>query len=173
MIQVTDTVQLRLFKSSDADALFSLVDHNRSHLRKWLPWLDSQTHPDNTAAFIEGSLERWKNKLSLVLALVDTETVLGVVSFNTIDHLNKQAAIGYWAGEEAQGKGLVSASVEALIRYGRDVLDLKKITISCAEKNTKSIAVAERLGFSCVGREENKEWLYDHYVSHALYEKIM
>jgi len=170
MIQVSDDLRLRLFNSSDASDLFSLVDRNRSYLREWLPWLDFQKSAQDASDFIEGSIERWKKKVALVLAVVNRDSICGVVSFNTIDLQSGHAAIGYWVGEESQGRGIVTQSISALIDYGFEELLLTKITINCAENNKKSIAVAKRLGFSYLKREENKEWLYDHYVNHLVYQ---
>ena len=43
--------------------------------------------------------------------------------------------------------------------------------IKAAEYNRASRAVAERLGYTEVGKETEAEWLYDHYVDHIIYEK--
>lgn len=170
MIQVSDKLQLRLFNVSDSNQLFSLVDRNRTYLREWLPWVDYQKSSQDTLDFIEGSIDRWNRKLALTLAVINKGQLCGVVSFNAINLDYGSAAIGYWIGQESQGRGIVTKSISALIDYGFEKLLLTKITINCAEHNKKSIAVAERLGFSFLMREENKEWLYDHYVNHFVYQ---
>jgi ribosomal-protein-serine acetyltransferase len=42
----------------------------------------------------------------------------------------------------------------------------------CATENEKSCAVPERLGFRREGIERQAEWLYDHFVDHAVYSAL-
>jgi ribosomal-protein-serine acetyltransferase len=56
-----------------------------------------------------------------------------------------------------------------LIAYAFDDLQLNRIAIAAALENRKSRALAERLGFTFEGVRREAEWLYDHYVDHALY----
>jgi ribosomal-protein-serine acetyltransferase len=51
---VDDEVYLRLHEERNAEQLFRLVDENRAYLRAWLPWVDSNTSPEDTRSFIQG-----------------------------------------------------------------------------------------------------------------------
>jgi hypothetical protein len=55
--------------------------------------------------------------------------------------------VGYWLGEQYQGKGLVTAACRALVEHAFFELGLNRAVILCATENEKSCAVAERLGF--------------------------
>ena len=78
-------------------------------------------------------------------------------------------ALGYWLGEEFQGRGLVTAACRRLVAHSFDVLRLHRVEIRCAVENHRSRAIPERLGFRLEGRFREAEWLYDHWVDHAVY----
>ena len=40
--------ELRLVEEADAEKLFGLIDRNRQHLRRWLPWIDSNMTINDT-----------------------------------------------------------------------------------------------------------------------------
>ena len=50
-------VVLRPLQVQDADELFLLVNHNREHLRAWLPWLDQAKTRDDQVKFIQRGSE--------------------------------------------------------------------------------------------------------------------
>lgn len=51
-------LELRSLELQHAEELFALVDKNRAHLRRWLPWLDVNTAPEHSRAFIQSTLEK-------------------------------------------------------------------------------------------------------------------
>ena len=52
-IEVDAEVTLRSVAPTDAEALFAVVDANRSYLATWLPWVEHTRSPDDTREFIE------------------------------------------------------------------------------------------------------------------------
>jgi len=62
--------------------------------------------------------------------------------------------------------------VQKLLEYGFVEASLNKIEIRCADKNYKSRAIPERLGFSYEATLRQCEWLYDQYVDHAIYSML-
>lgn len=49
--------------------------------------------------------------------------------------------------EDAQGQGIITRSVSALLNYLFETLNINRVEIQCAVNNHKSIAIPERLGF--------------------------
>lgn len=60
--------------------------------------------------------------------------LVGMIALHYIDQKNKASSIGYFLAEEAQGKGIITKSVQALINYLFEVLDLHRIEIQCGEE---------------------------------------
>ena len=57
-LQLADDIALDLLEEEDAAELYALVDANREHLQRFLPWARIAT-PENERAFVRASLERF------------------------------------------------------------------------------------------------------------------
>lgn len=141
------SLYLKRFQEKDAEALFKLLDANRSHLRRWLASVYSYKTPDDYRKFIEKSSENCKKKVSLVFGLCNSSQLLGVVAFINFDWEKSQDEIGYWIGQAYQGHGFVLHACKTLIDYGFNSLSLKNIVIACAKENARSRRIPELLKF--------------------------
>jgi len=164
--------ELRLVEDNDAEMLFNLIDRNRRHLRQWLPWLDANTSIDDTRLFIRHSQEQFSSKKGFQAAIWFENKIAGIIGYHPIDWQNRSVMIGYWLGEEFQGKGIMTAACQALVHHAVDELKLHRIEIKCATGNTKSCAIPERLRFTKEGIIKDGEWLYDHFVDLVLYRML-
>jgi len=66
----------------------------------------------------------------------------------------------------------VTEAVKELLNIGFGELRLNKIEIRCAEKNSKSRAIPERLGFTYEATLRQRELLYTKYVDHVVYSML-
>ncbi|MBR2758881.1 MAG: GNAT family N-acetyltransferase [Exiguobacterium sp.] len=169
--KLNDDITLRMFNTDDADELFELTIASKPYLREWLGWLDYiETVEDskrNIEGRIKGLIETGGRPKSF--ALMYKGALAGTIGFNEIDRSIQCGTIGYWLGQEFQGKGIMSQALEVIIEYGFRDLKLNKIEIRVATENVKSRALPERFGFTEEGVIRDAEWLYDHYVDHVVY----
>jgi len=168
-IKISDVLELRQRQPEDAEEMFALTDANRAYLRQWLPWLDSCTAPDDTRKNIESSLRSAAEGTGLAVCIWFEGRIVGVTGFNEICKADRIGHVGYWLGSAHTGRGIMTASVRALVDYGFGTLGLNRITINVATGNARSRAVAERLGFWLEGIAREAEWLYDHFEDQAAY----
>ncbi|MGE7839412.1 GNAT family N-acetyltransferase [Lysinibacillus sp. NPDC093712] len=168
-IIINHELSLRTVTLDDAEAVFALTDNSREYLREWLPWLDFTKELSDTKSYIEGCIAGYEAKSSMSLAIIFRGKIVGIAGFNTINYTNKIAAIGYWLGKDAQGHGIMTKTVQALLQYAFDELQLNKVEIRAAVGNSKSRAIPERLNLTTEGTIRAAEWLYDHYVDHVVY----
>jgi len=143
--------ELRLLEHHHADELFTLIDHNRSFLRRWLPEWDVQKSLDDCKAVIKSSLEQLAANAGFLLCIWHQGRLAGVVGAGRFDWENRSTTIGYWLGESYQGKGLVTGACRAVVDYLFSELKFQRIEIRCATNNPKSCAIPKRLGFSKEG----------------------
>jgi ribosomal-protein-serine acetyltransferase len=170
--RLTHDHSLRQIALSDAEELFAVCDANRTHLRQWLPWLDRTHSPADTRTFIEGALRQDQNNQGFQALIIADGQIAGLIGYHRIDWSNHCTSLGYWLARSYQGRGLITASAQALCDHAFAALNLNRVAIACATGNVRSRAVPERLGFVHEGRLRDAEWLYDHYVDHEIYSQL-
>lgn len=73
-----------------------------------------------------------------------------MASFNSLNA--SQGEIGYWMAERFQGQGIASQAIQLLIDSFADAAILDTFIIKAATVNTRSNALAQRLGFVFIER---------------------
>ena len=160
---------LELLALRHAQELFDAVDKNRDHLKPWMPWVGSTKSVDDVKAFITATLGQVANNNGFQTAIRADEKVIGVVGMHKIDWGNRSTSLGYWVSENAQGKGIMTKACAAYLAHAFSELDLHRVEIRCATENSRSRAIAERLGFSSEGIIRDAEWVNGGFVSHVVY----
>ena len=169
LLKINEKIALKQVELQDSDALFQLTDASRTYLKEWLPWLDHTRDVSDTRNFIRAAMRGHFDEASLNAIIIYEGKVAGIAGFNKIDRSNKTAYIGYWLGEQFQGNGIMTTVAGALTQYAFEHLSLNKVEIRAAVGNVKSRSIPQRLGYKHEATIRQAEWLYDHYVDHAVY----
>lgn len=164
-----DDVTLKLLDNIHADKLFELVDSCRPYLKEWLPWVDGTKSAEDMKSFIEMTKKQFASNNGFQAGIWYKESIAGVIGFHGMNWSNRSTSIGYWLSQNYQGKGIITKSCKAFVDYAFGGLNLNRVEIRCAEKNLRSRAIPERLGFVKEGMIREAEWLYDHFVDHVVY----
>ena len=170
--KLSENAEVRLLEERHAQELTDLIERNREHLRAWLPWVDTNRTVEDRKNFIRGALKQFAHNKGFVAGIWHEGRLAGVIGYDPIDWENRSTELGYWLGEEYQGKGLVTAACRALVEHAFGELDLNRVVIPCAPENENSCAIPERLGFRREGIERQAEWLYDRFVDHVTYSAL-
>ena len=168
--KINEDSHIELINQNHTEELFLLVDKNREYLREWLPWLDFNKQVSDTKKFVQDSIENFQGNKSFQSVIIYKNQIVGCIGLHDIDWEEESSKIGYWIAKDFQGKGLTSKATQIVLNYSFNELKLKNIQIRCAVENKKSRAIPEKLGFSFLEIKEQSEWLYDHFVDHAIYE---
>jgi ribosomal-protein-serine acetyltransferase len=140
---------LRPMHESDLQELHAVVERNRDELARWLSWAQ-QPSLESTRAHLLRGLGRERDGTGLDRAIVIDGAIVGDAGLY-IDRENDSGGIGYWLDAGHRGRGVMSAAVSALLKYGFDELALRRIEIRTDVLNRASRAIAERLGFQLDG----------------------
>jgi ribosomal-protein-serine acetyltransferase len=170
-IRLSDVCCLRLLEEADADELYALIDFNRAHLGRWMPWSSGQTRED-TLEFIRMTRRQAAANNGLQMAVVSEERIVGVVGFHALDWTHRRTSIGYWLSEEQQGRGTMTRAVRALIDHALDRWQINRIELRIAPENSRSRALAERLGFREEGTLRQAERIGDRYLDSVVYAML-
>ncbi|MGB2079904.1 MAG: GNAT family N-acetyltransferase [Vibrio sp.] len=164
-----NALTLALIDPLFAPDYFQLVCQDRDYLSQWLAWPMHAKDDAFFAEFAKRSLSEYAQGKSMVCSIFYANALVGTVSFNQIKPELKKVEIGYWLRESAQGKGLMTQSVEVMITHAFNVLHMEKIEIHAAVENKPSRGVCERLGFRLEGVITRNESINGRVVDHAVY----
>ncbi|ADH97936.1 GNAT family N-acetyltransferase [Salisediminibacterium selenitireducens] len=170
--QLDEDTELRILELRHAEPLYLITEHSRRHLRTWLPWVDDIYQPGDSRKFIEMGLKQFVSQDGFHAGIWYKGQLAGVIGLHGIHWGNRSTSIGYWLGDGFEGKGIMTKACKALIHHCFHDLNLERIEIRAASRNTKSRAIPERLGFQEEGRLRHAEFLYDHFVDHIVYARL-
>jgi ribosomal-protein-serine acetyltransferase len=171
-IVVDENIRLESTAQNHAAKLFNAINNNRTHLSKYLPWVDSMQSVEDAEVYIEKCelLFRQKEEVSFVIMYKDK--LVGRIGLHHMNLQNKIAAIGYWQDKGVEGQGIITKSCIALINYGFEDLGLHRIEIKAATNNLKSQAIPERLNFKKEGILRQAELVNNEYLDLVLFSML-
>lgn len=137
-----------------------------------MPWLDTTMSVAQIRPFLRSCVDGYDTGTCYRVGIWVEDSIGGVVSLEEINMMHRRAKIGYWLSKEHQGQGVMTASVRSLIDYAFGARGLETLGLCAATANLPSRAVAERVGMTLEGSLRQQEWLYDHYVDHAVYSLL-
>jgi RimJ/RimL family protein N-acetyltransferase len=165
-IDLGEGASIRLLVPEDAPLVFDTVDRNRQRLRPWLEWVDGTLGPEDTRAFIDLTIATEGREFAYGIYVGDV--FVGAIGLHT-DPEHRSAMIGYWIDGEHEGRGLVTKASRALTEVAFRDLAMHRVWLTADPLNTRSCAVAERLGFSLEGIRREDTYTDGRFRDTALY----
>lgn len=169
---IDDDLAIRPYEVRDTMPVFTAVDANRAHLRRWLFWVEGTQSPLDTEAYIRGSRAKWGERNGWEGGLWKNDTLIGSVGYHYWDFDAGSTEIGYWLSEAYTGQGLMTRAVRAMVDDALFDLGLNRVIVHCATGNIASNAIPRRLGFTHEGVIREAQWLYDHYTDWNVYSML-
>jgi ribosomal-protein-serine acetyltransferase len=99
------SLRLRLVREEDAEELSLRVDQNRAHLRRWASWVDGTATTADSLKFVQFCLVCAAAGTGFHYALLLDGEIAGLVTFNTIEKINRCGTMGYWLAKSQTGRG--------------------------------------------------------------------
>lgn len=163
-----DALGVRPLAAEDAAELHALVEANRAHLARWMPWAAGQDL-EGTKRFLAEAEGQLALDDGFQARIAPEGEIIGVAGFHSIDWISRNTSIGYWLTEDAQGKGTMTEVVRALISYAFHEWELHRVEIHCAPENHRSRAIPERLGFREEALLRETELVGGRYLDSVVY----
>jgi ribosomal-protein-serine acetyltransferase len=134
-----------------AQEMLDFITANREYLGDWFDWVYRVDSVEKRREFIQNCLKQFADDgLPLVGIWQDDQLVGGIYFFPVNKHISA-TEIGYWLGSAAAGRGLMSRAIRAMLGYVFHEVKINRIALQAELTNTRSRAVAERLGFTFEG----------------------
>jgi len=170
--KVNEQIELQLIELHHTAQLLELFHLNREYWRQWHPLIDNMKSRENVQRFIAVYLQQYANNGGYNAGIWFNGRLCGMIYHLNFNLFNHSTTLSYWLDELHQGKGIMTASCSTVISHAFDTLLINRISIESATENIRSLKIPERLGFRFEGIIREAEWLYDHYVDHALYSLL-
>jgi ribosomal-protein-serine acetyltransferase len=157
---IADGVDLRPLEVWHAAAFAEHLDRAREHIRPWV----GPAFVTDTVDGARGTLRRYADAAAgdgaRLFGLWDGATLIGGVMFVSFDASWGICEIGCWLEPAAEGRGLVTRSVAALLDWAFVTRGLTRAEWRCRTDNERSVAVARRLGMRSEGVLRSN-WVFD------------
>ena len=167
-----DDTELRLMELHYAETLHRLIETDREHLGRWFPWAEAPHTLQERQAFLKRTLQRFVEGNGMLCGIWHRGAFAGAIEMLHIDRRARSTEFGYWLGERFQGKGLMTRACRAIIDHAFSTLNLNRVVIGALEENTRSRAVAERMGFTLEGTFRQAWWHKDHFADLVKYSVL-
>ncbi|MEY3053183.1 MAG: hypothetical protein RLY31_2968 [Bacteroidota bacterium] len=162
-IRIDEQTGLHLARPELTEPVFELVESQRAYLRKWLPWVDVTLAVEDTRAYIRTAMAQNKEGSALNTFLVHGRELAGALSVVHFNRENRKCELGYWLREDLQGQGMMTQACRAFLAYLFRGRQWNRVELYVAVENTRSLAVAERLGFVREGTLRQAMYLHGRY----------
>jgi len=158
---VLEGERVRLRPHTDADLPHIVEACSDPRTRHWLPTMPHPYTIDDARGFVrnrrlDGSLGKG---LTWAVADRDSDRLLGDIGFFRLDDETcpGNSEVGYWTHPDARGGGVIGEAAELALRHAFTPtadggLGRHRVQLGASWNNTASRHVAERLGFTRVGR---------------------
>jgi ribosomal-protein-serine acetyltransferase len=148
--ELGDGLALILRDLSTVAESHALTLANLDRLRQWEDWAHGEQTEEAVRAYTRLQLARFVEGRALPLAVLEDGRIVGTIGARIALHTDT-AEIGYWIDAAAEGRGLVTRSVHAVVEHLERERGVRRCEIRTAATNSRSRAVAERVGFTLEG----------------------
>lgn len=173
---MVDELKIRLIGTKDdAQRISAYYQKNRAFLQPWEPLRED--------AFF--SVDGWEKRLSqlselqkhhlayyFVIVKQGSDDICGVINFsNLIKNPFYACHVGYSLGDEYQGQGIMSRSLNAVVQWMFEERHFHRIMASYMPRNKKSSKVLCELGFEQEGLAKDYLLINGKWEDHVLTAK--
>lgn len=165
----TDKCVIRPWKKGDEPSLVRHADNRNV----WMGVRDTFPSP-----YTVGDANAWVNVATRALrdevwAIDVAGFAVGGISLRPDEGVHRfNAEIGYWLGEEFWGRGIATAAVRALTRYGFEAQGLVRLYAAVFEGNRASMRVLEKCGYEHEGTLRASAFKAGRFVDQHMYAAV-
>lgn len=151
----TERLIIRAPKEDDIKIIHKAKIENRDILQPWFFWAQTEQDfsLDEAKRFIRTQIAEWaiRKNFQMMVFEKETENFVGSTGIHPKNTAIGRYEIGYWQDKTHHGKGYMTESSHALLKFAFDHFNAQSVLIRADVRNTKSRAIPERLGFTLEG----------------------
>ena len=134
------------FTEADVDDMGALADDKDVYENTYVP---AERGPDFARWWVGRYLDGWRDgsRAGFTIRSSSDDTFLGFAALMSLDLDRSESEAGYVVRSHTRGRGVATASLRMISRWGIEVVRLKRIYLHIDPQNLASIKVAEKCGF--------------------------
>lgn len=148
---LTDHAELRALEPWQAAEFAQHVAVAREHLMEWLPWAESASATEGAARLLQRYADAQARGEGRILGIWVDDKLMGGALFRVWEERMGVCELGVWLAPEAVGRGLITRASTVMIDWAFRARHMNRVEWRCATANTRSSAVARRLGMTREG----------------------
>ncbi|MCH9754082.1 MAG: GNAT family N-acetyltransferase [Alphaproteobacteria bacterium] len=166
-------VLLRKIHLEDIEDFFKYITHKE--VVKFLADTDIPSNLDSAKIELMYWASLYERKRSIFWAISDKKDgkLIGTCGFNSWSRDHRRAEISYDLSCEYWNKGIMTKIVDAISKFGFDVMKVKRIQATIAIFNSGSVRVLEKCGYQREGVLKNFGIIHGKQEDYYMYSKII
>lgn len=171
-LQINERLFLKIPLEQDAKRISELVNKNRAEFKLYFSWCQQEESLAAAQAVIKKNHQRLVEGTMYAFAIFYDEQIVGMIDLHEINQGQKAAKTGYWLDRDFRGRGIITESEAALIKFAFSKLRLHRLVLEAQTRNKASQAVAKRLNFNFEGIKKESDLIDGEFFDMAVYSKI-
>ncbi|GAA2999712.1 GNAT family N-acetyltransferase [Streptomyces fulvorobeus] len=143
-----DGAELRPLESWQAQEFLHHMDRARELVDPWIPFAAAATDLESARALLQRYADSQAADTGRLYGIWLDGTLVGGVLFRTFEARTGNCEVGCWLEPAGEGRGLVTRAMHELIDWAVDVRGMHRVEWVASSANTRSVAVAKRLGMT-------------------------
>jgi RimJ/RimL family protein N-acetyltransferase len=149
--QLGDGAGLGALEPWHAEEFAASVAHARDHLAPWVPFAHTVTDVNTAREYLQHFADGRASDTGHAFGIWRDGTLVGGAMFVTFDTMRGNCTLGVWLTPEAQGYGFITRASRYVIDWALRARGMARVEWRTDPRNTRSRAVAERLGMTYEG----------------------
>ena len=168
-----DNIVLRAINPrEDAADFYNYINHK--NVAEFIPKSELPNSPENAAIELNYWASLFPQRRSVFWGIADKETnqLIGTVGCNIFSAAHNRAEISYDLDYRFWGNGIMTRSLQRIIKYFKEEIGVMRIQATVASHNHKSIKLLESIGFKKEGTMVKYAFLHGQYVDNHIYAMV-
>lgn len=146
----TERLILRPPKPGDGATMHAAVIESQAELSPWLSWAVHPLSAEEYEALCRRKYADWVLRTDLMLTLWRRSDgqFIGASGLHRINWSVPCVEIGYWCRTSLAGHGYITEAVQGITQFAFEHLGAQRSEIRVDTRNVRSIAVAQRAGYT-------------------------
>jgi ribosomal-protein-alanine N-acetyltransferase len=165
-------VRLRPLRRRDAKTWLALRAVNATWLEPWEATSPTPVEgpPPTFGEFVRMLSAQARRGTALPFAVDHAGRLVGQLTVSSIAYGSlRSASIGYWVSQHVAGRGVIPTAVALATDHCFQGLGLHRVEVNIRPENTRSLRVAEKLGFRDEGLRERYLHIAGQWCDHRTF----